>query len=182
MRATIYMGMSLDGFVARADDALDFLGASSDEPGGDPDHLASFAAFMKTVDVLVMGRRTFEVVLPFPEWPYGQTPVVVLTRSMTTLPPGTRPTVRTMAGEPAEVLAALEADGARHVYVDGAVTARAFLAAGLITDLVVTHVPVLIGTGITPWGPLPGDVRLKLVSTRAFGGNAVQSHWSVVRR
>jgi len=185
MRTTIYMGMSLDGFVARLDDTLDFLGGPPDstaaEGSFESEVGASFAAFMATVDVLVMGRRTFEVVVPFPEWPYGKTPVVVLSRTLTAVPDGVPPTVRITSGEPAEVLRALEADGAQHVYVDGARTARDFLAAGLITDLVVTHVPVLIGTGITPWGPLPHDVRLKLVSTARFAGNAAQSHWSVVR-
>jgi len=179
MRATIYMGMSLDGFVARPDDKLDFLGAPPDgEAGGDD----SFPKFLATVDVLVMGRRTFDVVLPFDPWPYGNTPVVVLSRTLTTatLPAGTPPTVRVMAGEPAEVLRILEGEGVRHAYVDGAMTARDFLIAGLITDLVVTHVPVLIGAGISPWGPLPSDVHLKLVATRPFMGQAVQSRYTVV--
>jgi dihydrofolate reductase len=178
MKATIYMGMSLDGFVARPDDALDFLSALP-EGGGEFGDDGSFAKFLATVDVLVMGRRTFEVVLPFDPWPYGETPVAVLSRTLTTLPSGTPPTVRVMAGEPAEVLQRLEAEGVRHAYVDGAVTARAFLAAGLITDLVITHVPVLIGAGISPWGPLPADVRLKLVSTGRYRDQAVKSHYTV---
>lgn len=182
MKTTIYMGISLDGFVARPDDGLDFLPAPPDEAEAGED---AFTAFLRTVDALVMGRRTFEVVMGFgPDgWAYGQTPLVVLSRSLTdaTLPEGTPPTVRVAAGEPAVVLADLEAQGVGHVYVDGAQTARDFLARGLVTDLVITLVPVLIGEGISLWGPLPGDVRLSLVDVKAVGGGMAQLHYQVVK-
>ncbi|MEQ1502366.1 MAG: dihydrofolate reductase family protein [Myxococcota bacterium] len=179
LKVSLYMGLSVDGFVARADDGLDFLGASG---GGDAGVAQrSFTAFLATVDVIVMGRRTFEVVHRFgPEgWAYGETPMVVLSRGWTALPPGTRPTVRLGQGEPAAVLAELEASGVRHVYVDGASTAQRFLAAGLLTDLVVTYVPVLIGSGISAWGALPRDVPVELVGHEVLGGAAMQLHYRV---
>lgn len=180
MKATIFLGMSLDGFIARLDDAIDFLDAVQPDAGPMED---TFTPFFATVDVLLMGRRTFDVMMGFglEKWPYGDKPLVVLSRSLTTeaLPAGTPASVRVMAGEPAEVLAALEAAGFRHVYVDGGVTARAFLAAGLVTDLVVTWVPVLVGQGISLWGPLPRDVRLRLEGVRDVGGGMVQGRYAV---
>ena len=178
MKTTIYMGMSVDGFVARPDDGLDFL---PPPPEGEEAGDAGFSSFLATVDVLVMGRRTFEVVCRFgPEkWPYGDTPVRVLTRTLSALPAGTPSSVRLGAGEPAEVLRELAASGAKHVYVDGAGTARAFLAAGCVTDLVVTTVPVLIGRGISLWGPLPHDIALSLVASRPAGRGMMQSHYRV---
>ncbi len=179
MKATIYMGMSLDGFVARPDDTLDFL---PEPPAGDD---LGFSAFLATIDVIVMGRRTFEVVQSFgPQlWPYGRTPVVVLSRGLdpTRRPAGAPETVSVKSGEPAALLRELEATGARHAYVDGAVTARAFLAAGLIDELVITHVPVLIGSGVSLWGALPSDIRLQLIDSRVQPGGVVQSRYAVRR-
>jgi|JI7StandDraft_1071085.scaffolds.fasta_scaffold200019_2 dihydrofolate reductase len=182
MKATIFLGMSLDGFIARRDDTIDFLEAVQPDARPMED---TFTPFFATVDVLLMGRRTFDVLIGFglDKWPYGDKPLVVLSRSLRTetLPPGTPPSVRVMAGEPAEVFAALAAEGCGHVYVDGGVTARAFLAAGLVTDLVVTWVPVLVGEGRSLWGPLPKDVALRLEGAAEVGGGMVQARYSVVR-
>jgi len=175
MKITIYMGMSLDGFLARPDDGLDFLPAP---PDGDD---MGFGAFLASVDTLVMGRRTFEVVHRFgPEgWVYGDTPMVVLSRTWTTLPDDVRPSVRLRAASPAELAAELAAAGVRHVYVDGADVARSFLRAGLVTDLCVTFVPVLIGQGISLWGELPHDIQLELTDSRVQPGGMVQSWYRV---
>jgi dihydrofolate reductase len=177
MRTTIYMGMSLDGFVARADDRLDFLPAP---PDGD-EH--GFSAFLATVDVIVMGRRTLEVVLSFglKHWPYRQTPLIVLSRSLTLPPAGSPTTVSLRSGEPAALLHSLAAEGIEHVYVDGARTARAFLAEGLVDRLIVTHVPVLIGEGLSLWGRLPRDIRLTLLESRVQPGGLVQSVYACER-
>lgn len=177
MRTTVYLGMSLDGFVARPDDGLDFL---PDAPDGDD---FGFSAFLATVDAIVMGRRTFDVVLGFgpARWPYGRTRLVVLSRTLVALPDGAPDTVELARGHPAEVLRRLAAEGVDHVYVDGALTARTFLVAGLVDVLNVTHVPVLIGDGIRLWGRLPGDVRLRLLDSRVLAGGLVRSVYAVAR-
>jgi len=56
MRLSVFCGLSVDGFLARPDDALDFLDAGGQEPHG-------FEEFLASVDVIVIGRRTFDVVL-----------------------------------------------------------------------------------------------------------------------
>ncbi len=170
MRVTVYLGLTVDGFVARPDDALDFL---PPPPDGESD--SSFADFIDSVDVIVMGRRTVEVVRAFGFEAYRGTPLVVLSRGWTTPPPDLPAGSRVVAGTPADVLAQLGDVG--HVYVDGAQTARDFLAAGLVTDLVLTQVPVLIGAGIPLFGPLPADIALDHVATRVLPGPMVQTHW-----
>jgi dihydrofolate reductase len=176
MKTTIYMGLSLDGFAARPDDGLDFLPAPPDGDDG------GFSAFLATVDVILMGRRTFEVVRSFDGWPYGQTRVIVLsTTDPAALLEGAPPTVSVRAGEPAALLQALEAEGVGHVYVDGPATARRFLELGLIDVLQVTFVPVLIGQGIGLWGPLAADVKLELLGSRALPGGMVECRYSVLR-
>lgn len=172
MRASVFVGVSVDGFLARRDDALDFLPEGGGEPHG-------YLEFMATVDVLVIGRRTYEKVLSFEAWPYGEKRVVVLSSGALDFSavPGAR--VERMAGPPAQILAALAAQGLRHAYIDGGVTIQRFLRAGLIQSLVVTRVPVLIGEGIPLFGALDGDIRLQHVATRSYASGLVQSEYEV---
>src|SRR5262245_32420291 len=171
MLATVFVGASVDGFIARPDGGLDWL------PTGDPDH--GYREFMATVDALVIGRGTFETVLAFSEWPYGQKPVIVLSsRALDLTSVRDRP-VEWMQGEPAEVVARLEARGIGHIYVDGGVTIQRFLRAGLIQRMIVTRVPVLIGQGIPLFGPLDADIRLRHVRTRDFPSGLVQTEYLV---
>ncbi len=172
MKASVFVGTSVDGFIARADGSYDFLPEGGGEPHG-------YEEFMATVDALVIGRKTYEVVLALPGWPYGSRPVFVLTtRALLPPPPGAN--VERMSGEPAEIAARLDARGIRHAYVDGGITVQRFLRAGLIQRLIVTRVPVLIGEGIPLFGLTGRDIRLKHVATRQYASGLVQSEYEVV--
>jgi dihydrofolate reductase len=171
MKASVFVGISVDGFLARPNGALDFL-----PPGGGEAH--GYEEFMASVDALVIGRNTFEIVLAFEEWPYGTKPVFVLsTRALPPVPKGAL--VEHMSGEPAAILAELATRGIGHVYVDGGITVQRFLHAGLIQRLIITRVPVLIGTGIPLFGALPRDVVLEHVATRQYPSGLVQSEYAV---
>ena len=171
MRASVFVGTSLDGFIARATGGLDFLEAGGSEPHG-------YDEFMATVDALVIGRKTFETVLSFGQWPYGEKPVFVLsTRPLPPAPP--EAVVEHMSGEPAEIWSQLDARGLKHIYVDGGITIQRFLQAGLIQRLIVTRVPVLIGQGIPLFGVLSHDVLLRHVATRQYAGGLVQSEYVI---
>lgn len=171
MKASVFVGVSVDGFLARPNGALDFL-----PPGGGEAH--GYEEFMASVDALVIGRNTFDIVLAFEEWPYGAKPVFVLsTRPLPPVPKGAL--VEHMSGEPAEILKQLEARDIRHVYVDGGITIQRFLRAGLIQRLTITRVPVLIGSGIPLFGALPRDVALRHVATRHYASGLVQSEYEV---
>lgn len=172
MRATVFVGTSLDGFIARRDGRFDFL-PDEPEPHG-------YEEFMASVDTLVMGRNTFELVLSFGSWPYPKSKrVVVLSSRPIELPEGRN--VEQMSGDPREIVAKLEAKGAKHLYVDGGDTVQRFLRAGQIDRLILTRVPVLIGEGISLFGVLPHDVQLRHVATRTFPSGLVQSEYEVVR-
>lgn len=172
MRASVFVGTSLDGFIARANGDLDFLPPGGGEPHG-------YDEFMSTVDALVIGRKTFETVVSFDIWPYGTKPVFVLsTRPLAPAPPGA--VVEHMSGAPAEIVARLAALGVGHVYVDGGITIQRFLQAGLIQRLIVTRVPVLIGDGIPLFGALQRDIVLRHVATRQYASGLVQSEYVVV--
>jgi dihydrofolate reductase len=176
MKTSVFVGCSVDGYIARHSDAFDFLAGSEGERVDN-----GFEAFFSTVDAVVVGRRTYEVVLPFPVWPYGRTPVFVWT-SHRLAPAPAEAVVEPCAGTPADVYSLLQARGFAHVYVDGGQTIQGFLRAGLIDRIVMTRVPVLIGDGVSLFGELDGDARLLHVATRVLNGGAVQSEYLVAAR
>jgi dihydrofolate reductase len=172
LKASTFIGVSLDGFIARLNGSFDFLPEGGGEPHG-------YDEFMASVDALVIGRNTYEVVLAFDAWPYASKPVFVLsTRPIAPAPAGA--IVEQMSGTPADVTQRLTQRGIQHAYVDGGITIQRFLQAGLIQRLIVTRVPVLIGTGIPLFGAVPHDIRLKHVATHEYAGGLVKSEYEVL--
>ena len=142
MKTSVYIATSLDGFIARPDGELDWLGSPSGDDGDD----YGYKAFIDSVDVLVMGRNTFEKVLTFGNWPYDSKHVVVLSSRSLQLPEAITEFVETMSCSPSELIDRLAARGARHLYIDGGNTIQRFLDAGLIQRLIITRTPVIIGS------------------------------------
>ena len=171
MTVSVFVGTSVDGFIARPNGALDFLPPGGGEPHG-------YNEFIATVDAIVIGRKTFGTVLAMADWPYGDKRVVVLSSRPLDLS-GAGGVVEQMAGPPAEIVAQLAASGAHHLYVDGGITIQGFLRAGLIQRLVITRVPVLIGDGVPLFGTLAGDIRLRHLATRHYPSGLVQSEYQV---
>jgi dihydrofolate reductase len=174
MRASVFVGTSLDGFLARPDGTFDFLPADGGASHG-------YEEFFASVDALVIGRNTFDVVAAFEEWPYADKRCIVLTHRPLDVAAVKGARVERMDGTPTEILARLEADGIRQVYVDGGITIQHFLRAGLIDTLMVTTVPVLIGGGIPLFGSLPHDIALEHISTSTYAGGLVKSEYRVLR-
>lgn len=139
MRCSVYIATSLDGYIARPDGGLDWLSAAQ-QTGED----YGYARFAATVDVVVLGRSTYDTVLGFGAWPYGGKRVVVMTHR----PAAPRHGEELFDGTPAELVARLRADGHRRVYVDGGRVIQQFLAAGLLDDLTISIIPVVLGAGI----------------------------------
>jgi len=173
MKASVFIATSLDGFIARQDGALDWLPADGGEPHG-------YDEFMATVDALVIGRKTLDTVLGFDAWPYGTKPVVVLSTSLSELTVPDGAVCEVMAGTPREIVTRLTQRGMKHLYIDGGLTIQCFLEAGLIQRLIITRIPVLLGTGIPLFGPLSHDIRMKHVTTRSYPSGMVQSEYLIV--
>ena len=172
MKASVFIGVSVDGFIARANGELDFLPPGGGEPHG-------YVEFIDSVDALVIGRKTYDTVLKFDTWPYGAKPVFVLSTSPLVKAPADA-VVEHMSGAPVEIVSLLSARGIQHIYVDGGITVQRFLRAGLIQRLIITRVPVLIGDGIPLFGTLPQDVHLRHIATRQYQSGLVQSEYEVV--
>jgi dihydrofolate reductase len=172
MTVSVFVGTSVDGFIARPNGYLDFLPEGGGEPHG-------YNEFIASVDAIVIGRKTFETVMSFPAWPYGDKHVVVLSGKLVDLSGIVGGVVEQMAGPPAEIVSRLASRGVHHLYVDGGITIQGFLRAGLIQRLVITRVPVLIGEGIPLFGTLPRDIRLRHTMTRHYPSGLVQSEYSI---
>ncbi len=170
MTVSVFIGTSLDGFIARPNGDLDFLPEGGGEPHG-------YNEFIANIDAIVLGRKSFEKVLTFEPWPYGDKRVVVLSSRPVELFALSGGVVEQMAGPPDQIVSQLAARGLHHLYVDGGITIQGFLRAGLVQRLVVTRVPVLIGEGIPLFGKLPRDLRLRHVATRHFPSGPVQSEY-----
>ena len=173
MKASVFVGTSLDGFIARPNGEFDFLPADGGEPHG-------YTEFIATVDAIVMGRNTFETVLTMTPWPYGKKRVVVLSSRPLDLSTTVAAYVEQMSGSPAEIVAKLAATGAHHIYIDGGITIQRFLRAGLIQRLIITRVPVLIGEGIPLFGALPHDICLRHIATRQYPSGLVSSEYHII--
>lgn len=173
MSAQVFIATSLDGFIARADGGLDWLPQPSGDAAQD-DH--GYSAFMAGIDAIVMGRSTYEMVLTFGDWPFEK-PVVVLSSRGVTVAPALADRIVPMAGEPREIMAACAARGWHNLYIDGGVTIQRFLRAGLIQRLIITRVPVVLGSGLPLFGALERDAHFTHVRTQSYATGLVQSEY-----
>jgi dihydrofolate reductase len=173
MIASVFVGTSVDGFIARLNGSFDFLPEGGGEPHG-------YNEFFASVDALVIGRKTFEIVRALPEWPYGDKRVIVLSTQKLDLSKVPAGRSEQMQGSPREIVSKLEARGIRHIYVDGGVTIQRFLREGLIQRLIITRVPVLIGEGIPLFGSLTKDVGLEHVQTQHYASGLVKTEYRIV--
>src|SRR5438128_3600090 len=161
MTVSVFIGTSVDGFIARPNGGLDFLPPGGGEPHG-------YDEFISSIDALVIGRKTFETVLNFAVWPYGDKRVVVLSSrpvDVSTAPGGV---VEQMAGPPAEIVSKLAASGAHNLYIDVGITIQGFLRAGLVERLTITRVPVLIGDEMPLFGALTPELRLRHLASPPY--------------
>ncbi|MEJ6017583.1 dihydrofolate reductase family protein [Aeromonas caviae] len=151
-RVSAFLALSLDGFIAGEGGNLDWLAPYN----GDSQEETGYSALMASADLLLMGRNTYDIVSAFPEWPYGDKPLVVLTHR----PADPRPRVAFRQGALAQVLEELWQGGSRHLYLDGGELVRQGLQGALVDELTLFWVPVTLGRGVPLFaGSLPGALR-----------------------
>jgi dihydrofolate reductase len=177
LKVSAYFAASLDGYIARLDGSIDWLNeASAIVPEGED---CGFQAFMEPIDILVMGRKTYEQVLTFGQWPYGETPVIVLSRNPISFPVDAPGVVSCSSESPRALCDRLSREGVGHIYVDGGTTIQGFLAEGLIDEMTVTVIPVVLGKGISPFGSQEKDIKCTQLRAKVFDFGFVQMTYSV---
>jgi dihydrofolate reductase len=183
MQFAAYIATSLEGYIARVDGSIDWLEqAGLSTPQGED---YGYADFMASVDCLIMGRATFDMVRTFAEYPYQGKRVIVLSRTLTVVPKGFKDKVELHGSSLTALLAKLEHDGHQRAYVDGGKTIQTFIKTGLLDELIITRVPVLIGAGLPLFGGVDNDVMndvmLEHLSTRSYANGFVQSRYWLTR-
>ncbi|MHC4874984.1 MAG: dihydrofolate reductase family protein [Planctomycetota bacterium] len=174
---SVFIATSLDGYIARANGDIDWLDtANASVPKGED---CGYQAFMSSVDALVMGRNSYEKVLSFGIWPYGDIPVTVMSRNPIEFPDSLPKTIQDSSENPRELCQRLSNEGVRHIYVDGGNTIQRFLNAGLVDELTITVIPVILGDGIPLFGSTASDVSLTCVAAKAFDFGFVQLKYTV---
>jgi dihydrofolate reductase len=176
----VFIGASLDGFIARPDGKIDWL--TNPAPGPRHANVTSNKAalgwetFFPGIDHIVTGRGTYEKVLTFDVWPYGSKRVIVLSTTL-----ATDDSRITVARSVEEVLRELTESAADQVYVDGGKVIQAFLRADLIDEISIGWAPILIGDGLPLFGFLYHDIQLSLVATNASDSGMIHATYAVHR-
>lgn len=174
----VFIGTSLDGYIADREGKLDFL-----QSVPNPENLDfGFYDFMDRIDALIMGRKTFETVLGFGgEWPYSK-PVFVLSSSLTSIPDDLTEKVEIISGPLVSVVEQLNQNGFKFLYIDGGQVIQSFLNEDMIDELIISRVPTLLGGGTPLFGLLPQHLEFEHVNTEVLLNAIVKSHYKRLKQ
>jgi dihydrofolate reductase len=171
MKTVVYVGTSLDGFIARTNGEFDWLSQFANDEA-----IRAYEELINRIDAIVIGRGTFEKVLTFPSWPYDKK-VFVLSTSITETPASIREKVTILSMDPVALLSHLSSIGYSNIYVDGGKVIQAFLKEGLVNELIISKAPILIGSGIPLFGYLDHDIEFRHIRTDVGSNGLVRSFY-----
>ena len=179
IKCSVFIAASVDGFIARPDGDIEWLHRPEYETpvlNG-----VTYESFIAGVDALVMGRKTLEKVLSFPEWPYEGKPVIALSHQPLEVPAHLQGKVEVLAADVSALVTQLAERGMRHLYIDGGQTIQAFLDAGLIDELIITRIPVLLGKGIPLFSQVGSEHEVRHLGTDVSVNGFVQSRYAIAK-
>ena len=174
MSNTVYIATSIDGYIAREDGTIDWLMELPNPNNSD----YGFSVFLERIDGIIMGRKSFETVLGFNEWPYAKpVPVFVLSNSLVELPGKLSVKVEIVKGELKRIIESLRDRGINNLYIDGGKTIQSFLNEDLIDEMIITRVPILLGSGIPLFGKNNLELKFEHVETEVHNNVLVRSKY-----
>ena len=168
----VYIAASIDGYIAKKDGGLDWL---NEVPNPDESDFG-FKDFMESIDAIIMGRNTFEIVLSFGEWPYIK-PVFVLSNTLQAIPENLKDKAEILTGSPASIIKEMNSRKYFNLYIDGGKTIQEFLKHDLIDELIITRIPILLGEGIPLFDLLTKEQKYEHIKTDIFNNSLVKSHY-----
>jgi dihydrofolate reductase len=176
MKTIVYIGTSLDGFIAREDGDIDWLVQFANDEA-----IHAYEELISRIDAIVIGRGSFEKVLSFPAWPYEKK-VFVLSTSIKQAPDIVKEKVTVLSMSPGDLLSYLSNKGFSNIYVDGGKVIQDFLKADLIDELIISKAPMLIGSGIPLFGYLNTDLQFNHIRTEVHSNGLVRSYYERKRK
>jgi dihydrofolate reductase len=163
----VYIAVSLDGYIADGAGDVHWLEAFEKDDYG-------FEEFLESIGSILMGRVTYDQIISFEGWSYGETPTLVWSGGkVEDLPAGAVAWSENMEKTAAWLK---EQAGARDVWIlGGARTIQTFLDAGMIDRMDLFVIPVLLGGGVRLFGEEGGDPRLlKLDDVQPYANGVVK--------
>ena len=176
MKTTVYIGTSLDGFIARKDGNIDWLVQFANDEA-----IQAYEEFVHNIDAIIIGRGTFEKVLSFPTWPYKKD-VFVLSASIKQGPDIKREKVTILSMKPKELLKHLSDKGFSSIYVDGGKVIQDYLKEDLIDELIISKAPIILGSGIPLFNYLDNELPFEHKRTRVQSNGLVRSYYERKRK
>ncbi|KAB1194651.1 dihydrofolate reductase [Haloferax sp. MBLA0076] len=177
-KVTLYIAASVDGYIADDDGGVEWLD-EFEQDSANGDIADAYEEFFASIDCLVMGATTYEQILTFGEWPYGDRPTYVLTHR--DLPRATD-AVEFVDGDIGSVATELEREYDHTWLVGGAQLARKFLDANHVDELRLSLIPVLLGSGIPLFERNDETYGLQHLDTRTYDSGIVELHYEVTAR
>lgn len=168
----VYIATSLDGFIAKTDGSIDWLNEIPNPEQSD----YGFSDFIKRIDAIIMGRKTFEKVLTFDSWPYEKL-VFVLSNTLNKLPKKFLGRADIINGEVKQIINNVNQKGYKNLYIDGGFTIQSFLKEDLIDEMIITRVPVLLGNGIPLFGTSNKKLDFDHIKTEIYNNMLIKSHY-----
>ena len=176
MRTSVYIGTSLDGFIAKTGGDIDWLTQFQN-----PEVHRDYEEFISRIDAMVIGKGTYEKVLTFPEWPYTKM-VFILSSSIKQLPVSLNSKAEIVSMDPKSLLHLVSGRGFSRLYIDGGKVIQSFLREDCIDEMIITKVPLLIGSGIPLFGGLEKDISFNHIKTRVLSNGLVKSYYERIRQ
>jgi dihydrofolate reductase len=173
-RVKLYIACSLDGFIAREDGNIDWLTKYENSPETD----YGYSEFYASIGTVLMGRKTYEQVMGFGVWPYGEKKTYVFTRQKEPL--RREKNVEFVSGDAGEFVRRLKENTDEDIWlVGGSQLIKTFLEEDLVQDLIVFVVPVILGSGIPLFDRIGKEVRLKVVNTKRYESGLVRLEYKI---
>jgi dihydrofolate reductase len=169
-KVSAYIATSLDGYIAREDGDIDWL-IKFNSAGED----YGFTEFFRSVDAMIIGRKTYEKAMTFQDWSYAGKRVIVMSESLQSVCSYTE----LYKGEILPLLAQLKSEGVKHIYVDGGTTISKFLSSSLVDRMIISIIPTVLGSGIPLFQPIKSQISCKLTSVKAYPTGLVQLHYEM---
>ena len=171
------VGVSLVGYLASSDGSFEWLERAASTAKGED---FGMTALFKSIDTVLMGRRTFEVAVKMGGGGYPKVKNYVVSR---TLPPGERNGVEIISADPAKFVAALKKRPGKDIYLSGGgELARELLRKGLVDQIELGVVPVLVGVGIPCLPPDFPETDLELTQCKQYKAGILGLTYRVFKR
>ncbi|MGL1886344.1 MAG: dihydrofolate reductase family protein [Reichenbachiella sp.] len=165
----LYIATSIDGYIAREDNSLDWL---TEFPN--PDQLDyGYATFLEGIDTVIMGRKTYEEILGFGvDWPYPNCDSYVVTTNPDYKIKMDRTFLLNDITE--EVISKLRSKSKKNVWLlGGGGLNSTFLNLAGIDEIMLCVIPVILGAGKSLFPNAPKETGFELVNSEAFSTGAI---------